>query len=70
MTTMNGFGDLPLMLTPEETAQLLRKSRKAVYLMADRGQIPGAVKIGRSLRFCRDDLIRWLDESRAPSLKE
>ncbi len=40
MTTMNGFGDLPLMLTPEETAQLLRK---AVYLMADRGQIPGAV---------------------------
>ena len=43
MTTMNGFGDLPLMLTPEETAQLLRKSRKAVYLMADRGQIPGAV---------------------------
>ena len=45
MTTMNGFGDLPLTLTPEETAQLLRKSRKrkAVYLMADRGQIPGAV---------------------------
>ena len=73
MTTqakMNGVGDLPLLLTADETAQLLRKSRKAIYTMVDRGQIPGATKIGRNLLFRRDDVIRWLDESRASSPKE
>ncbi len=62
--------DLPLMLTADETAELLRKSRKAIYLMVSRGQLPGVTRIGRSLLFCRDDVIRWLDESRASSLKE
>ena len=56
-------GDLPLMLTPGETAELLRKSRKAIYTMVDRGQLPGAIKISRNLLFRRDDVIRWLNES-------
>ena len=73
MTTqakMNGVGDLPLLLTADETAELLRKSRKAVYLMVSRGQLPGVTHIGRSLLIRRDDLLAWLDESRASSPKE
>ena len=73
MTTqakMNGVGDLSLLLTVDETAELLRKSRKAVYLMVSRGQLPGVTYIGRSLLIRRDDLLAWLDESRASSPKE
>jgi len=61
---------LPTLLTAGETAQLLRTTRRAVYTMVDRGRIPGATRIGRRLLFRRDDLLAWLDESRASSLKE
>ena len=61
---------LPPMLTADEAGELLRKSRKGIYTMVDRGQLPGVTRIGRRLLFRRDDVIRWLDESRASSLKE
>ena len=62
--------DLPLLLTVSEVASLLRTSSKAIYSMADRGQLPGITKIGRRLLIHRDDLLEWLDRSRAPSPKE
>lgn len=58
---------LPLLLTAEEVAALLRTTRKAVYAMAERASLPGAVRIGRRLLVHRDDLLRWLDERRTPS---
>ena len=61
---------LPMFLTVDETAGLLRTTPKAIYSMVDRGQIPGVTRIGKRLLFYRDDVIRWLDESRASSLKE
>ena len=67
---MNDLATLPILLKPEEVAALLRKSAKAVYTMAGRGQLPGVTRIHRRLLFRRDDLITWLDESRAPSRKE
>ena len=39
-----GFETLPLLLQAEEVAQLIRVSRKAVYTMAERGEIPGVTK--------------------------
>lgn len=60
---------LPYLLTAAETAALLRTSRKAVYAMAERGFLPGVVRIGRRLLIRRDDLLEWLG-SRAPSPKE
>jgi excisionase family DNA binding protein len=54
-------------LTPEEAAALLRTSRKAIYAMAERHQLPGATRIGRRLLVRRDDLLSWLDERRAAS---
>ncbi len=61
---------LPMLLTADETADLLRTSRKAVYAMAERGQLPGVTRIGRRLLVRRDVLVDWLDQKRAPSPKE
>jgi len=48
-------------------AGVLRTSRKAVYAMAERAQLPGVTRIGRRLLVRRDDLLSWLDERRAAS---
>ena len=60
----------PVLLTADETADLLRTSRKAVYAMAERGQLPGVTRIGRRLLVRRAALVDWLDQKRAPSPKE
>ena len=65
----DSFDTLPLLMTVDETAALLRKTPKAIYTMISRGQLPGVTRIGKSVRICRDSLLAWLDESRAPSLK-
>jgi excisionase family DNA binding protein len=61
---------LPLLLTVDEAATLLRTTRTAVYAMASRGQVPGVTRIGRRILFRSDDLLDWLDQNRAPSPKE
>jgi excisionase family DNA binding protein len=57
----------PLLLTPDEAATLLRTSRKAIYAMAERAQIPGVTRIGRRLLIRRDDLLSWLERNRVSS---
>jgi excisionase family DNA binding protein len=70
-SSRNGLDEtLPYLLTADDTACLLRTSRKAIYSMAHRGELPGVTRIGRRLLIRRDDLLRWLDESRALSPKE
>ena len=59
-----------MLLTADETADLLRTSRKAVYVMAERGQLPGVTRIGRRLLVRRDVLLDWLDQKRTQSLEE
>ena len=61
---------LPLLLTSEEVAELLRTTRAAVYAMTERGQLPGVTRIGRRLLFRRDLLLDWLNQKRTPSPKE
>jgi excisionase family DNA binding protein len=60
-------GEAPVLLTADETAAVLRTSRKAVYAMAARTQLPGVTRIGRRLLVRRDDLLSWLSERRAAS---
>jgi excisionase family DNA binding protein len=68
---MNELAALPLLLTADEAAVLLRTTRKAIYIMAGRRQLPGVTHIGRRVLIRRDDLLHWLDQNRrAPSLKE
>jgi excisionase family DNA binding protein len=52
--------EIPFLLCAEEVASLLRITRKAVYSMVDRGEIPGVTKIGRRVRVQHDALLAWL----------
>lgn len=61
---------LPILLTVDEAADLLRTSRKAIYAMAERAQLPGATRIGRRLLVRSTELLDWLDQKSALSLKE
>lgn len=47
-------------LTVPEVAALLRVNRNTVYEAFQRGEIPGGRRIGRSIRFSRDTVLRWL----------
>lgn len=67
---MNNGSSLPILLTADEVADLLRTSRTAVYAMAARAQLPGVTRIGRRILFRSADLLDFLDRNRATSLKE
>lgn len=63
-------GEPPLdkaIYTAEEVARLLGCSPKAVYARVSRGQLPGAFRVGRSLRFRGSELLPFILEGRAPS---
>lgn len=51
--------ETPLLLTIEEAASLLRASRSKVYQLAATGELPGVVRIGRSVRIRRAALEQW-----------
>lgn len=48
------------LLTVDETAALLRTTRKAVYALVERRQIPGVIKLGRRVLVRSDELLDWL----------
>jgi len=53
--------DIPEILTAREAAEFLRIGRNQLYDLAGRGTIP-CRRLGRSLRFSRSALIRWMGE--------
>jgi excisionase family DNA binding protein len=57
------------LLTPAEVATLLRTSRKAIYAMVERVQLPGVVRIGRRVLVREDALLDWLRQKSTPSLE-
>ncbi len=61
---------LPVFLTVEEAADLLRTTRRAIYAMIERRQVPGVIRVRRRVLFRADDLLHWLDQKRAPSPEE
>lgn len=69
-TEMTKLSALPSLLTVDETAALLRTSRRAIYAMAERGQIPGVTRLQRRLLFRADQLVHWLDQKCASLPKE
>jgi len=56
--------NLPTVMTADEVAALLRVNRKSVYAAVIRGDLPGAHRVGRKLRFARDAVLAWLVDSR------
>ena len=60
----------PLFLNVDEAAELLRTTRRAIYAMVERRQLPGVVRLRRRVLFRSDVLPDWLDQKCAPSPKE
>jgi excisionase family DNA binding protein len=58
---------LPKLLTSGEVAELLRTTRKAVYALVERRQIPGVIRIGRRVLFQQHALVDWLGQKSSPS---
>jgi excisionase family DNA binding protein len=54
------LADAPHVLTIEEAAKALRIGRTAAYEAARRGDLPGAVRIGRTWRVSRHQLEQLL----------
>jgi excisionase family DNA binding protein len=59
-----------MLLTVDEAAALLRTTRRAMYAMVERRQIPGVIRIRRRVLFRASDLLHWLDQKCASSPKE
>ena len=51
---------LRAVLTVDEAAELLRVDRKTVYESIRRGELPGVVRLGRSIRIGRGALLEFL----------
>ena len=58
---------LPTLLTSGEVADLLRTTKKAVYAMVERRQLPGVVRLGRRVLFREQALVKWLRQKSSPS---
>lgn len=63
----NDHYDHQTFLKPDEVADLLRTSRKAIYAMVERGHLPGVVRLGRRVLIRQTDLLEFLRQKSAPS---
>ncbi len=61
---------LPVLLTVDEAADLLRTTRRGIYAMIERRQLPGVIRVRRRVLLGADDLLDWLNQKRAPSPEE
>jgi excisionase family DNA binding protein len=52
--------DLPDVLTVEQAAGVYRLGRKAMYEAVARGEVPGVIRLGRSIRISKHALARQL----------
>lgn len=57
---------LPALLTIEEVARILRISKTSAYRLVERRELPFC-RVGRSLRFSREDLEAYLGSRRVGS---
>ena len=53
--------DLPDIISRKQLAEYLGMTEPALSQMATRKQGPPFVRFGRSIRYRRDDVLRWLD---------
>jgi len=56
-------------LTLDQIAEYLQMSTSSIYKMAQSGNIP-AYKVGRQWRFKRDEIDRWVQQSKFNRVKK
>jgi excisionase family DNA binding protein len=59
MTKAQKWDDLPLVLTADEAAEILRVTVTTIKKMCADGRLPAA-KVGRAWRLNRDDVLAYL----------
>ena len=64
-----GMRSMPMLLTVDDAADLLRTTKQAIYAMIERRQLPGVIRIGRRVLFRSDALLHWLHQKSASSLR-
>lgn len=57
----------PELMTADDVAAWLRTTRRAIYLMLQRGQLPSPLHVGRRVLWERDVLGTWISEKRVSS---
>ena len=68
-TSSEKRAEWPTFLTPDEAADLLRTTRKAIYVKIERRQMPGVTRIGKRILIRTAHLLDWLDQQCASSLE-
>ena len=69
-TAITSSDDLPIYLTPDEAASVLRTTRKAIYVRIERQQLPGVKRLGKRILIRSATLLEWLDQQCPSSLQE
>jgi excisionase family DNA binding protein len=54
-------------LTVDEAAAILRVNRKTVYDSINRGEVPGVLRLGKTIRLSRAALLSWVRGSAEPA---
>lgn len=54
-----------MLLRPVEVAQALGVCRSKAYQLLATGELPGVIRIGRSVRISATSLRRWVEEQAA-----
>ena len=65
---MTNADPLPVFLKPDEAADLLRTTRKAIYVMIERKRLPGARKFGKRILIRSAELVEFIDQQAVSSL--
>ena len=64
---IGGTVQFPRLLRVGEVAEILRTSRKAVYSMMARGEVPGVIRVNRRVLVDGAILISWIRQRTAGS---
>ena len=58
---------LPINMTADDAASMLRTTRKAIYVMIERRQLPGVFRVGRRVLIRTESLVRFIDQQEGAS---
>jgi excisionase family DNA binding protein len=61
----DGVSVIPMLLTVDDAANLLRTTRRAIYAMLERRQLPGVIRIRRRVLIRSSELLVARPEARA-----